>query len=159
MEVLRYARNQNNTKISVGGEKMMRYRYYSTQRPLMPGGYPEPTGNRVMDIRNYDCRLLVNGIGGEAWGYVEYEKPLAEKEVQLYELVPAIASRETFRSVERYMTEHGVLLADKIKVRRFLADAQAVCAVITKTRILYKEQDGNIKAISRSLLGVHDNFE
>lgn len=36
-------------------------RYYSTERPVMPGGYPKPAGNPVKEIVNYDTRQDVAG--------------------------------------------------------------------------------------------------
>lgn len=60
-------------------------RYYSTERPVMPGSYPKPAGNPVKEIVNYDTRQDVGGI--LAWGYLEYEKPLSEKDMESYELV------------------------------------------------------------------------
>lgn len=44
-------------------------RYYSTQRPIMPGSYPKPAGNPVVEIRNFDARVFCGEIGREAWGY------------------------------------------------------------------------------------------
>lgn len=63
-------------------------RYYSTQRPVGPGTFPKPKGNKVLAIWNFDDRTHVPGIG-PAWGYIEYEKPLTTKEEELYELESA----------------------------------------------------------------------
>lgn len=62
-------------------------RYYSTQRPVSPGCFPKPAGNKVLAIHNYDDRVLCEEIGRCAWGYVEYELPLDDKSAQAYELV------------------------------------------------------------------------
>lgn len=69
------------------------YRYYSTQRPVDLGTFPKPAGNPVMEIHNYDTdrRIPVEGARFEAWGYIEYQKPLTEKEASAYELKPAPA--------------------------------------------------------------------
>lgn len=32
----------------------MNYRYYSTQRPIMPGSYPNPEGNGIVTVYNFD---------------------------------------------------------------------------------------------------------
>ena len=61
-------------------------RYYSTERPVMPGGYPKPTDNPVKEIVNYDTRQNVNGI--PAWGYIEYEKPLSKYDVEATGIQP-----------------------------------------------------------------------
>ncbi len=69
------------------------YRYYSTQRPVDIGTFPKPPDNPVMEVHNYDadsCIPVENGMI-QAWGYVEYQKPLTEKEAGDYELRPAPA--------------------------------------------------------------------
>lgn len=35
------------------------YKYYSTQRPIMPGGYPKPKNNEVLEIENFDNKKFV----------------------------------------------------------------------------------------------------
>ena len=62
------------------------YRYYSTQRPLSPGTYPKPAENQVSEVHNFDNRQPVEEGKMQAWGYVEYAKPLTAKEMQDYEL-------------------------------------------------------------------------
>ena len=62
-------------------------KYYSTQRPIMPGSFPEPKGNRVLAIVNFDEKTCCKEPGRDCWGYIEYEKPLSEKEASAYELV------------------------------------------------------------------------
>ena len=64
-------------------------RYYSTQRPVMPGSFPKPAGNTVRKIENFDVRTFCEDIGREAWGYVEYDGPLSEEDAKEYELVAA----------------------------------------------------------------------
>ena len=67
----------------------MHMRYYSTQRPVSPGTFPKPAGNRVLDICNYDRRIYCDDIGREAWGYIDYEHPLPPEQAANYELIPA----------------------------------------------------------------------
>lgn len=62
------------------------YRYYSTQRPIMPGGYPKPKNNEVLEIENFDNKKFVEEVGCQAWGYIEYKKPLGHFDVIDYEL-------------------------------------------------------------------------
>lgn len=65
-------------------------RYYSTQRPVMPGTFPKPTGNRIERIVNFPTRTYIDApIWRRAWGYIDYEKPLGENEASAYELVYA----------------------------------------------------------------------
>lgn len=67
----------------------MSYRYYSTQRPLGPGAFPRPAGNRVEDITNYDRRTYIEELGREAWGSIDYEQPLIPEDARAYELMEA----------------------------------------------------------------------
>lgn len=52
----------------------MSYKYYSTERPVMPGSFPKPQGNTVLNIENFNDRSYVGKIGREAWGF-RFEKP------------------------------------------------------------------------------------
>lgn len=61
-------------------------RYYSTQRPFGPGTYPKKDGTET--ITNFDDRIFCEEIGREAWGYIEYCKPLKPEEAAEYELTP-----------------------------------------------------------------------
>lgn len=61
-------------------------KYYSTQRPIGPGTIPQYTENPIKEIKNFDNRIFCEEINREAWGYVEYEKPLSQKEAAEYEL-------------------------------------------------------------------------
>lgn len=132
-------------------------RYYSTQRPVMPGSFPV-AGARKIHIHNYDRRTYIPEIGREAWGYIEYDPPITEKEARAYELTPASAGDETFPNVEQYMTEHDFIPADKLKVREFLREQQAVAAVITRTEIRFKHKDGVMGRVGRGDIGIQDNF-
>ena len=71
------------------------YRYYSTQRPVDIGTFPKPAGNAPVEIHNYDKRQPVEGGTMQAWGYLEYAKPLTEKEADDYELRPAPSAVKT----------------------------------------------------------------
>lgn len=42
----------------------MKYKYYSTQRPVMPGTYPKPEDNPAMLIHNFEKREYVPESGG-----------------------------------------------------------------------------------------------
>lgn len=62
-------------------------RYYSTQRPVGPGTFPKPQGNAVKEVFNFDSKTYCEEVGREAWGYIEYEKPLDPETAAGYELV------------------------------------------------------------------------
>lgn len=67
----------------------MNYRYYSTQRPIMPGSYPKPEGNGIVTVYNFDNKTYAEEIQREAWGYIEYARPLGHFDIVNYELVAA----------------------------------------------------------------------
>ncbi len=77
-----------------GKQENGNYRYYSTQRPVMPGGYPKSFGNEPVEIVNYDSRQAVENSKVQAWGYLEYALPLCPRECADYEL-KAISSEKT----------------------------------------------------------------
>ena len=53
------------------------YKYYSTQRPIDPGTFPQPEGNPPLEVINYDERLPVSGEVFRAWGELTYQEPLS----------------------------------------------------------------------------------
>ena len=61
------------------------YNYYSTQRPVDIGTFPK-TDNGPVVIVNFDKRENVEGENFKAWGYLIYDAPLTEKQVDDYEL-------------------------------------------------------------------------
>jgi hypothetical protein len=69
-------------------------RYYSTLRPVAPGTFPNPVDNPVVNIENFDTRSHVGKIGRDAWGYVEYEKPLTDEQIEAFDLVAASDSED-----------------------------------------------------------------
>lgn len=62
-------------------------RYYSAQRPILPGGFPER--EKVEQIKNFDTKIFCDEIGEEAWGFVDYSEPLEKEQADAYELIPA----------------------------------------------------------------------
>jgi len=57
------------------------YRYYCRMRPPAPGAIP---AEGIVHIGCYDRRVIVHDL--PAWGYVEYDRPLSEDEIEDYEL-------------------------------------------------------------------------
>ena len=80
------------------------YRYYSTQRPVDIGTFPKPAGNAPVEIHNYDKRQPVEDGAMQAWGWLEYAKPLAEKEASDYELRPASSAAKAISAPEQSAT-------------------------------------------------------
>lgn len=61
-------------------------KYYSLQRPVDIGTVPNSKENPIVNVFNYDCKTEVDDYPGKVWGYVEYDKPLTEEEMDDYEL-------------------------------------------------------------------------
>ena len=61
-------------------------RYYSTPRPITPGSFPRVAFNAVKEIVNFERKTYCEEIGREAWGYIDYEKPLDRYDCNAYEL-------------------------------------------------------------------------
>ncbi|WP_243154251.1 hypothetical protein [Pseudoflavonifractor sp. 60] len=70
----------------MAGQKGHSMRYYSTQRPIGPGTFPKREWNKVLEIHNFDQKTYCEEIGREAWGYIDYEKPLDRYDCSSYEL-------------------------------------------------------------------------
>jgi hypothetical protein len=68
-------------------QKKKVYRYYSLERPVMPGSYPKKS--IVTNVYNYDNRTLIDDIGRLSWGYIEYSEPLTKQDCHEYELEPS----------------------------------------------------------------------
>ena len=81
------------------------FRYYSTQRPVDIGTFPKPPDNKVLEIVNFDKRIPVENEPFHAWGYVEYQKPLTEKQADEYELRPASFQIQEKKSVLQDLQE------------------------------------------------------
>lgn len=62
------------------------YKYYSTQRPVMPGTFPK---RGMAEFENYDSRKQVEEIGRPAWAELYYDRELSKEELRDYELVKA----------------------------------------------------------------------
>lgn len=61
-------------------------RYYSTQRPIVPGSVP---GAGLTEVFNFGTRTFVAEIDREAYGWAEYDHALTDDQVAQCELVPA----------------------------------------------------------------------
>lgn len=63
-------------------------RYYSILRPVSIGTFPKPDGNEILKICNFDRRSYCKEIDREAWGFIDYEKPLSVDDADQYDLIP-----------------------------------------------------------------------
>ena len=78
---LRIAEYQKDYGLSERGA----YKYYSTQRPVDIGTFPK-TDNGPIRIVNFDTREGVEQGLYRAWGYLVYDAPLTETQVDDYKL-------------------------------------------------------------------------
>ena len=60
-------------------------RYYSTQRPIVPGSAPT---YGLQEVHNFDLRTYCPEIDRYAWGWAEYDRILSDDETKGYELIP-----------------------------------------------------------------------
>lgn len=95
-----------------GKQENGNYRYYSTQRPVMPGGYPKPMGNEPVEIVNYDSRQAVENGKMQAWGHLEYAFPLSPRERDDYELKVVSAKKTRANAQENGTGKKKSVLAD-----------------------------------------------
>ena len=88
-----------------------KYRYYSTQRPISSGTYPNGE-NKPVSIENFDERQPVENGQLQAWGYLEYAEPLSQKEMKDYELKAVSASVTRVNTPEKQTEKKKSVLAD-----------------------------------------------
>lgn len=82
----------------------MAHKYYSIMRPVSIGTFPD--NGTILGIVNFDTRQMVESIGKMAWGYINYGKPLTEKQLSAYELVEeGTAYREDKQLICEYLLE------------------------------------------------------
>lgn len=83
-------------------------RYYSTQRPVMPGSYPNRDG--VEKIHNFDTKTFCEEIGREAWGYIDYREALTKEQAEAYELT--LGGMKTYWCVTTSVDNRGRVVAN-----------------------------------------------
>lgn len=85
------------------------FRYYSTQRPVLPGGFPrkEDAGK----IENFEARTFCEEIGREAWGFIEYHTELRKEEMEAYELMLGGIGIKTYYCVVSSFDDKGKVRA------------------------------------------------
>lgn len=93
------------------------FRYYSTQRPVLPGGFPKSAD--VEKIENFDTKIFCEEIGREAWGYIEYRSELAKEGADAYEFT--LGGTKTYYCVTTSVHDSGKVMA------AITSTIQAVC--------------------------------
>lgn len=92
-------------------------RYYSTQRPVMPGSYPRSYS--VKEIHNFEQKTFCEEIGREAWGYIEFEVSIPEDEATHWELT--MAGKKIYWGVTTSVYDNGRVVAN------ITSTVEAVC--------------------------------
>jgi len=82
-------------------------KYYSTQRPVLPGSFPRK--NEAERIENFDTKIFCEEIGREAWGYIEYSTALTKEEADAYELT--LGGMKTYYCVTTSFSDTGKVIA------------------------------------------------
>ena len=77
------------------------YKYYSTQRPIDIGTYPQSYFNKPIHMTVYTGREQVEGEAFRAWGDLSYAQPLTEREMEDYELRPSRDNPDLRERMER----------------------------------------------------------
>lgn len=103
-------------------------RYYSTQRPITPGAYPK---ENVISIKNFHDKKYVSEIGGDAWGYVEYDCEFPEEKVLAYEFTPVnpmYCTAKQLAAMKRILSRgQKAMNAAHVSGSSFLVSGQQFC--------------------------------
>ncbi len=75
------------------------YHYYSTQRPIDIGTFPNQSDNQPTNIQNFDGRTPVEDGAFMAWGVLTYAKPLTADEVTRFELRPSRRNLDVYQAM------------------------------------------------------------
>lgn len=126
---------------------MNTYKYVTTQRPAAPGTYPKKRGEPI-EIKNFDERIIYADLN--AWGYLIYDYPLTDEEMDDYELIATDSeaqARGTLRqrllgAIDTVLRGEGDIydLRDELRTVRLLVgtavtDEQAYAAWHEVTRV------------------------
>ena len=84
------------------------YKYYSTQRPVDIGTYPKPIENTPLQIYNFDERDKVDYERFLAWGYLIYDSPLTDKQIDDYELRSSLNNLDVVAKMKEQAQVVGV---------------------------------------------------
>lgn len=126
------------------------YRYYS-RRPVDIGTFPKRDIEPV-NIVNYDSRIPVEDGSFTAWGYIEYESPLKEKDINQYELTPAPDSIE-----EYVVSENSSLIRSSVNTFAANYDSVGDTPILeTADFDLYKHREAYIRDLNISYRRLND---
>ena len=121
-------------------------RYYSTMRPVQPGGFPNREG--VEEIHNFDTKTFCEEIGREAWGYIDYREPLTKEQAEAYELT--LGGMKTYWCVTTSVDNRGRVVANITNT------VEAVCkpensSTSTSRRDIYNAINEQIQELTKAV--------
>lgn len=87
------------------------YTYYSTQRPVGIGTFPEK--EKLLAYKDYGNKIYVDEIECWAWGELIYNSPLSARDMEEYELVQSKEQREEIEGKEVIKLEMAVTEENK----------------------------------------------
>lgn len=117
--------------------------YYSTQRPIGPGTYPKPQDNNIIEIKNFNKKEKIEKENINAYGYIEYEKPLMPAAARAYELTLALADETEKKIEENKKAEQPITNLNT------MTDEEIINAAIKK---IQEQQDGWSDVLKNFLL-------
>ena len=103
------------------------YKYYSTQRPVDIATYPT-TDNGPVRFENFDKRETVESGDFRAWGYLIYDAPLSEKQINDYELRAAPGNPDERQAEQKLFKDYclqDIPVSPEVK-RDMITQAQLV---------------------------------
>lgn len=101
-------------------EKIMEYKYFSTQRPITPGSCPK---DNIVEIENFEDKIYCKEIFDEAWGSIIFNKPLSKKELETYELYEVLSQNQCVELLEKEVSKiasNSTLIETSDKKEKFV---------------------------------------
>lgn len=87
------------------------YVYFSTERPISIGTFPEK--EKLIGFKDYEDEIYVEEIEGYAWGELLYNSPLSARDMEEYELVQTEEQRQEIEGREVIKLEMAVTEENK----------------------------------------------
>lgn len=105
--------------------------YYSTQKHLETGNYPQPQNNKVLEVKNFNEKTKIEKEDIMAFGYIKYEKPLIAAAARTYGFIIAqYEPEETNNKIETEQKQSDITS---------MTDEKIIQAAIEKIK---NQQDG-----------------
>lgn len=121
------------------------YLYYSVQRPISIGTFPNRPDNPPTEIKNFDARTPVEGGTFMAWGTITFAKALSVVDAKGYELHPSRENPDVRQIVAEQLAvvgpwEDQAKIAPVKRVTQWNEEAQAYHLDRCRTSVQLAEQ-------------------